>query len=300
MCAEVEGFQFSLFGQASSHGGTPAATSYTGGWSKTLKRAKVVVSPDAPSKTVFHGKPPNGSKWWSRNAIYAALLACDRKEKAFRVAAILASKKTNYHDSSGIYKMIKKAERERGGGKPKSIGRPRTMTTEETSAFATSKMAEGSRKAVKLGDVMEEMENKKKEAASAAGLDMDTVDCSVSEKTAKIATVAAAMMNEVAFSQKKLFKTTETRHIAKTSFCAAYAYASTVLATHFIAGPTPKEIKDVGYNPSMMNEKVLNTINWAAEAYGGNNVYPVNPNLFLSTDDTTVFVGKAEDGSDWS
>jgi hypothetical protein len=76
------------------------------------KRTKV-VSPDAPTTPVFDaGTPPNNQQMWSRDDIVAALSGCDGKEKALRVAAIVASKKSNYTETSGIYKLLKRAEKD--------------------------------------------------------------------------------------------------------------------------------------------------------------------------------------------
>ena len=50
-----------------------------------------------------------------------------------------------------------------------------------------------------------------------------------------------------------------------------------------------------------ISKSTTETIEMAKEAFGANDVYPVIPNLVLSTDDTTLFVfdGASDDSGDW-
>ena len=155
---------------------------------------------------------------------------------------------------------------------------------------------------MKLNAIKVAAEDKKKKAIEAAGMSPDSVDTAVSNQSAKISSIAAAMRADftLGLTKKSLLTKTETRFVAENSFRSAYAYATTVLSTHFISGPVPREGYPY-YNESKLSKEALDTMSTAAEACGADHIYPVNPNLVLSTDDTTVFAfsGTSEDGNDW-
>jgi len=67
----------------------------------------------------------------------------------------------------------------------------------------------------------------------------------------------------------------------------AYAYATTVLSTHFIEGPCPHNLK---LQEQHLSNNAKETIEWVKEACSAEQLHPVNPNLILFTDDTTLFV----------
>jgi len=82
----------------------------------------------------------------------------------------------------------------------------------------------------------------------------------------------------------------------------AYAYATTVLSTHFIEGSRPKNLGK--FNPDDLSQPAKETIEWVKEAFNTDEIHPIDPNLLLSTDDTTLFVfegtsGDSEDHWDW-
>mmetsp|Transcript_9346 Transcript_9346/g.16260 ORF Transcript_9346/g.16260 Transcript_9346/m.16260 type:complete len:172 (+) Transcript_9346:105-620(+) len=142
--------------------------------------------------------------------------------------------------------------------------------------------------------------DKKKQMAAKAGLEAETIDSSVCDRTAKVALVAAAMGNSgLSFSNKKLLTKTESRFIAEHSIMGGYAYATTVLSTHFIEGPRPRCLSK--YRPEKLNRSAKETVEWVRQALDAEVIHPINPNLLLSTDDTTLFVfeGYSENSEDW-
>ena len=68
--------------------------------------------------------------------------------------------------------------------------------------------------------------------------------------------------------------------------------------THYFAGPQPAWISDLSLDKLSASTK--ETIEMVKVAFRAEEVYPANPNLVLSTDDTTLFVfeGKSVDGGD--
>ena len=73
-----------------------------------------------------------------------------------------------------------------------------------------------------------------------------------------------------------------------------------MLSTHFCEGKRPKQ-----FNTDKLNsDALLETIEVMKEALDAEDVYPVDPNLVLSTDDTVVFVveganNKTHDDGAW-
>ncbi len=130
----------------------------------------------------------------------------------------------------------------------------------------------------------------KKQRAEKNGLDRDGVECGISHKTAKTAMVAVAMSgsNELSFSRKTLLKKTESRYQSEHSLMMGYSYATTVLATHFLEGPTPKNMVSK-FRSEKLSKQAKETLDCMKEALDADEIYPVNPNLVLSTDDMTLF-----------
>ena len=69
-----------------------------------------------------------------------------------------------------------------------------------------------------------------------------------------------------------------------------YSYAATCLATHFVEGPPPRSLAK--FQPDKLGDQAQETMDWMKKALDANQLYPVNPNLTLSTDDTTLFALK--------
>ena len=113
-------------------------------------------------------------------------------------------------------------------------------------------------------------------------------------------TLAAAMGEGVGtFTSNKLLTKTEKRFQSEHSLMMGYSYATTVLATHFIEGAVPRLLsKFRAENP---DKDALMTTDSMKEALCAKEVYPVNPNLVLSTDNITLFVFEGANNStdDW-
>ena len=101
----------------------------------------------------------------------------------------------------------------------------------------------GSSSAFKLKDMKDAYAEKKKEQANLDDLDPDSIDCGICDRTAKIALIAVAMGDsDLSLSIKILMMKTEKRYKAEHSIMGAYAYAVTVLSTHFIEGHRPRNL----------------------------------------------------------
>ena len=74
----------------------------------------------------------------------------------------------------------------------------------------------------------------------------------------------------------------------------AYAFATTVLTTSFYEGHRPATLEKV--DESMLSASAKETVQWVKEAYESDNIHPIDPNLLLSTDDTTIFVFEGVQG----
>mmetsp|Transcript_24743 Transcript_24743/g.53376 ORF Transcript_24743/g.53376 Transcript_24743/m.53376 type:complete len:130 (+) Transcript_24743:1024-1413(+) len=70
-------------------------------------------------------------------------------------------------------------------------------------------------------------------------------------------------------------------------------------ALQIAEGPRPRNL--AYYKPQRLSDDAQETIEWVKEAYSTDELYPVDPNLILSTDDTTLFVleGAADGSGDW-
>ena len=78
----------------------------------------------------------------------------------------------------------------------------------------------------------------------------------------------------------------------------AMAYATTVISTHFVEGRCPNHIK---YDPDKFSKSVKGTIEFAKKAFDAEEIHPINPNLVLSSDDTSLFVFEVSlsNNGDW-
>ena len=170
-----------------------------------------------------------------------------------------------------------------------------TVDDIEEAAKASSRECTGSGNTFQLKDAKTAFSNMKKKQAEKDGLDPDSVNATVCDKTAKIAMTAAAMREScMRFSNKSLQKKTEARFVSEHSVMGAYAYATTVLSTHFVEGPRPQNLKKM--KPALFSSATKETIDWVKTTYGTEWIYPVDPNLVLSTDDTTLFVFEGTTG----
>lgn len=75
---------------------------------------------------------------------------------------------------------------------------------------------------------------------------------------------------------------TDTRFLSKHSvaWVAVYDFATTVLSTHFIVGPTSVNLSK--FWSDKLKSIVVETMEWVWMAPGANSIYPVNPNLSIA------------------
>lgn len=126
---------------------------------------------------------------------------------------------------------------------PGGRGRPSNLTLNKANEGVKNHSRSertGDISAFNLSDMKNVFELKKREQAKKDGLDSEGVKCNVSDQTAKATMVAVAMdANDSSFTTKKLLKKTPRRFQAENSIMGGYAYAATVLSTHFIEGKRP-------------------------------------------------------------
>lgn len=244
----------------------------------------------------FTGLPPKGKTKWSQADIIKALIPCTGALRKDRITKILKMGKFHYRSDSGIYLLLKKY---RNGQDPRLRGRPRQVSIANLANIANANARAMSGRAVKLSAIKAGATDAKRKEAETAGISSNFRNSKVSDYAAKVTAVAAAMLDGfgLGLSNKKLQTKTESRFIASNSIMATMAYCMTVLATHFLAGTAPHYSK---YDPSHLSQNAVETLEMVSDAYGVDSVYPVDPNLVISVDDTTVFACNAiNDGSNW-
>ena len=260
---------------------------------KRQSTRKVVVSPDERKKvaavtTLLKGRPPYPLKAWTKESLAVALgmLEGTRKTKQF-IRKIISLGNSPYASANGIYAMYRQWKID-----PivRNRGRPLTMTVTEAEAAVGKVLKDrtSSCSAFVLENMNDAYASKLKDKAEIHGLDAESVSTNVDHSTSKAMTLAAAMGVDVGrATTKTLLTKTETRFQSEHSLMMGYAYATTVLATHFIEGPVPKSLAKLKMDE--LSEKALETMDWMKKALGADSIYPVNPNLLFSTDDTVFF-----------
>lgn len=271
---------------------------------KARSSERTVVSPDKPNDEVakilaLKGQPQFPDTKWTKESLINALIKLEgsRKSNAF-ISAVVDVGKTDYKDPSSIYRMYNQYKKNLvvPGGR----GRKSLMNLDEVTDTikTTLKECASDSNTFKLSHMKDCYEQKKKEQAEKDGLDPDSTNCNVSDVTAKVAIVAAAMSrDDLTLSDKNLQTKTLARWIAEHSIMGGYAYAATVLSTHFIEG----DRRWANYNPDNLGTDALETMEWMKKVMNADKIFPVNPNLVLSTDDTSLFVfeGQSNNNNDW-
>jgi len=238
----------------------------------------------------FTGVPPVGDEVWSKESI---AIACNKLKGTSTTTAfmkkLVAGGKCGYSSHGGIQKMYDKWRVE--GKVTGKVGRNSVLTLNEVEAAVQKKFKDCNTKSntFQLSDMKSSIEEKRKRTAEEDGLDPETIDCKVSSTTAKVALIAAAMGDECGtLSNKKLLHKTSTRWQMEHSVQAAVSNTLTCISTHYIAGPTPPNL--IGkFDEEKLSKSTKETIELMKEALGVDHVYPVNPNLSTSTDDTTIW-----------
>ena len=271
------------------------------------------ITPDKEAADMlrqFDGRPPDGDAKWSKEKIVAAIDKLEEMkeegveclmdmDKSTFITNVIVTELSPYTSTRGIYKMHKKWKET---GMINREGQPSIMKLGEAEAAVKNVLRDCSSdsSAFKLSDMKNAYAEKRKDKAALDGLDPDSINSSISTRTAKVALIAVAMGDsDISLSNKVLLTKTEKRFQSEHSIMGAYAYACTVLSTHFIEGPCPKNLAHL--KPHKLSASALETIEWVKEAYGSEEIHPVDPNLILSTDDTTLFVfeGAADGRGDW-
>ena len=268
---------------------------------------EVVVSPPLDTKQkqvelVLKGRPPHPMKTWTRDALASALVTLEgtRMGRQF-MKKVVSLGNSPYQSTSGIHYMYQNWKRT---NTTRNRGRPFKVTVDEAEEAVRKCMKErtSDSSAFRIKNMKAAYSSKIKARAEQDGLEPETVSTNVHLDTAKAMMLAAAMGDNVGtFTAMKLLPKTESRFRSEHSVLMGYAYACTVLATHFIEGPIPRSLKK--YRPDKLDAGAVETMDWMKTALAANSIYPVNPNLVLSTDDTTLFAfegtANSEGGWDW-
>jgi len=275
---------------------------------KTKKpRRSARVTPERADReiaTLLCGQPPFPDKLWTKEALVEAMQKTEGTGHTFAfIKKVLDVGKTHYKTHGAMYRMYKRYKANNtipsGPGRPFSIG----VAELENNVTTTLTSRSSSSSAFTLGSLKESIASKKKFEAKANGLDPDGVACGISDRTAKVLMTAAAMgLPGTYFTKKKLQIKSASRFVAEHSLFMAYAFATTAISTGFIPGRTPAHL--VGkFRPDRLSPSARETMDWVKLAWGEDEIYPVDPNLLLSTDDTVLFVFQgcknAKDDWEW-
>ena len=179
--------------------------------------------------------------------------------------------------------------RKNGRGKFSFRGRPAAMSVEEvqkeTDKVLKDKLNDSN--TFKLKHMKEMMVTKKKEIVARNCLDPDTTKCSVTSEWAKANMIVTAARSNLSFSTKKLLTKTASRYRSENLIMCGHSYALTSLTTMYRSGSKPSWLS--GIDMDNLPASVKETVEMVKVAFDTDEVYPVHPNLTLSTDDTTLF-----------
>ena len=112
------------------------------------------------------------------------------------------------------------------------------------------------------------------------------------ETTAKANLIAAAMGNSGAkITNKTLLIKTLSRYGGEQSVQGSVANALTAMTSNYNAGRCPPHLTKL-FNQDNLSSSIKETMAWVKEAMGVDEIYPNNPNLTTSADDTTLLLLK--------
>ena len=215
----------------------------------------------------FTGEPPDGATFWTKRALISAIdeLGVTSWRKPF-LKKVVSVGKTHYLELNSIYRMYRNFKKT--GHLQNGAGRPSlTLSQLEERARGSIDQRASDSNCFRLKDVKSALSSRKKDEAEKNGLDGDSIDVSVNDEWAKVSLTALALSDtKLSFTKKKLLKKTETRFIAEHSVMGAYAYAATVLSTHFIFGTRPTRLTK--FHPGKMSHDAQETLAWMRLAYG--------------------------------
>ena len=268
---------------------------------------RLFTSPPSKSKEeeeverLLKGIPPHPLKTWTKmDLIDAMVILSPKMLKNKFVKKVVQLGNSPYTSPGSIYRMFNAWKS--SNAEPREKGRPLKMSVPEAEKEVVKvfqdKTTDSS--AFVLKDMKEAFKRKMKDKAEQDGFDPGNVSEGSSNTLAKTMMVASAMSTEVGtFTTKKLLPKTEKRFQSEHSLMMGYSYAATVLATHFIEGPVPTKLKNYKYDN--LNRDARESVDWMKSALQATEIYPVNPNLVMSTDDSTMFAmeGVTNDAGDW-
>ena len=252
----------------------------------------------------FTGYPPDGAVRWTKLTLFLYLRQLeDLKVKKLRPFLLKVVKKgrSEFASVNGVYKSYKKWKE---SGEVRYVGRPGVYTAGEVSAIVKGTLDRRSHNSTtfQLKHMKHAIESRKRLLAEADGLDPTSIDASVSIRNAKINTIVAAMSSDtLSLSQKLLQIKTEAQFRSEHSVMCGYSYALTALLTMYFEGPSPPWMSGAQLAVENLHQSTRDTIVMVKQALKAENVYPANPNLVISSDDTTLFTfegratGKGDD-----
>lgn len=189
--------------------------------------------------------------------------------------------------------MYKSYKKWKANGEIRWAGRPPIIGAAELTAAAEDTVNRRSHNssAILLTHTKKAIATRNMLLAEKNGLDPTSIDCGAPTRAAKISTVVAAMLgNKLSLLTKKLQVKTASRYRSEHSVMCGYSYAMTALMTHYFDGPSPPWMKGKALAVENLASSTRTTVEMVKNALQAENVYPANPNLVFSTDDTTLFV----------
>ena len=183
------------------------------------------ITPDKESADIlsqFDGYPPDGDAKWSKEKLVAAIdkleemkeegVEClTNMDKSTFIINVIVTELSPYTSTRGIYKMHKKWKET---GMINREGRPSIMKLGEAEAAVKNVLRDCSSdsSAFKLSDMKNAYAEKRKDKAALDGLDPDSINSSISTRTAKVALIAVAMGDsDISLSNKVLLTKTPRR-----------------------------------------------------------------------------------------
>ena len=248
----------------------------------------------------FTGEPPGDR--WTKEELCQYLLEVE-KEEGLSIAAfarkVIETGKSNYLERSGLIKMYRNWKNNGQQTTKDGCGRCKTASVDEVRYGLVAKMNSGTMKSntFQLDDVKDVMSQIIKKKAEADGLDPDSINTEVCDRTAKKYLLAVSMIGlpqqAVALSSKKLYNKTSTRLTAENSPMAACSNMLTCLTTHIVEGKRPKELGGpIDY--STLSPEVAETFEMMKELLQADDVFAIHPSCVISTDDSVVYVFEGE------
>ena len=251
---------------------------------KNLKDNQKVLADD------FTGVPPDGAVRWTKLTLFLYMQELENLQVKMRpfILKVVDKKRSEFTSEKAVYKSYKKWKE---SGKVTYVGRPVALPVDEGAAIAKATMDRRSHNsnAFQLEHMKHAIESRKRLLAEADGLDPESIDVSITSTNAKITTIAAAMVGDLSLSKKDLQIKTESRFRSEHSVMCGYSYAMTALMSHYFDGPNPPWMNGAKFAVENLAPSTRETLAMVKKALKAENVYPANPNLVLSSDDTTLF-----------